>query len=127
LSALLIQDTSWDGYKEIPSWIVGGYTTTLAEIDDQIADDDTDPQATHTVVPVGVGSLAQAVRQHYRSASSAGPRVISVEPARASYVAKSLLAALMSRRVSPRSAAARLGLNAGSARWSGRSTSGVGS
>jgi diaminopropionate ammonia-lyase len=62
----------------------------LAEIDDQIADDDTDPQATQTVVPVGVGSLAQAVLLQYRSASCAGPRVISV--ATASCVAKSLLA-----------------------------------
>ena len=33
---VLIQDTSWPGYQDIPRWIVDGYSTLFAEIDDQI-------------------------------------------------------------------------------------------
>ena len=34
---LLIQDTAWDGYEQVPSWIVAGYETLFAEIDAQLA------------------------------------------------------------------------------------------
>jgi len=30
---LLIQDTSWSGYEDVPRWIVEGYSTLFAEID----------------------------------------------------------------------------------------------
>lgn len=30
----LIQDTSWPGYEEIPTWIVQGYTTLAREAAD---------------------------------------------------------------------------------------------
>ena len=33
---VLVQDTSWPGYEDIPRWIVDGYSTLFAEIDDQI-------------------------------------------------------------------------------------------
>ncbi len=35
--ALLIQDTAFEGYELVPAWIVEGYQTMLAEIDDQLA------------------------------------------------------------------------------------------
>ena len=34
---VLIQDTAWAGYEEIPSWIVDGYETMFAEIDAQLS------------------------------------------------------------------------------------------
>ena len=34
--ALLVQDTAWPGYEQIPAWIVHGYTTLFGEIDDQL-------------------------------------------------------------------------------------------
>ena len=34
----LIQDTSWPGYEEIPTWIVQGYTTLAREAADQLAE-----------------------------------------------------------------------------------------
>ncbi len=89
-SELLIQDTSWEGYREIPTWIVDGYTTMLAEMDDQLGLDG--PRLSHVVVPMGVGSLAQAVLQHYRSGSAIRPRVIGVEPTTAAGITRSLLA-----------------------------------
>ena len=67
---LLIQDTAWDGYEQVPSWIVAGYETLFAEIDAQLAKAGAAAfggAGTGLVsVPVGVGSLAQAAVAHYR-------------------------------------------------------------
>ena len=50
--AELVQDTSWQGYEQIPQWIVDGYSTLFAEIDIQVADvDKSGPNA--VFVPVG--------------------------------------------------------------------------
>ena len=57
----LVQDTAWDGYERVPAWIVEGYQTLLAEIDDQLG-----AAPDLVAVPVGVGSLAEAVVRHYR-------------------------------------------------------------
>ncbi|HEX9065238.1 MAG TPA: pyridoxal-phosphate dependent enzyme, partial [Streptosporangiaceae bacterium] len=34
---LIVQDTSWPGYEEIPRWIADGYSTLFAETDRQLA------------------------------------------------------------------------------------------
>ena len=34
---LVISDTSWTGYEEIPRWVMEGYSTIMAEIDDELA------------------------------------------------------------------------------------------
>jgi diaminopropionate ammonia-lyase len=83
---LLIQDTAWDGYEEIPGWIIDGYSTLFAEIDQQL------PAPANTVaVPTGVGSLLQAALQHYRTPGRADrPSVLAVEPATAACVTASL-------------------------------------
>ena len=52
----LIQDTAWDGYEEIPEWIMQGYTTMLFEAAAQMK---TAP--THLFLQAGVGSMAGAV------------------------------------------------------------------
>ena len=79
---LLIQDSAWPGYEVIPQHIVDGYSTLFREID-------VSPDL--VVVPMGVGSAAQAAVTHYRSGSAA-PAVLGVEPARAACVTSSLLA-----------------------------------
>jgi diaminopropionate ammonia-lyase len=85
---LLIQDTAWDGYADIPRWIVAGYSTLFAEIDAQHPDD---PGL--VVVPTGVGSLLQAALEHYRAAGRARrPAVLAVEPVTAACVTASLAA-----------------------------------
>lgn len=86
--AVLVQDTSWNGYEQIPGWIVDGYSTLLAEADRQGADAGAAPFDV-VFVPVGVGSLAEAVVRHYRSGASA-PSLVSVEPAAAPAVLTSL-------------------------------------
>lgn len=71
LDTVLVQDTAWPGYEQIPGWIVEGYSTLCAEIDEQLmAAGAGMPDL--VAIPVGVGSLAQAVVTHYRS-RPAGP------------------------------------------------------
>ena len=64
--AAMVQDTAWPGYEQVPGWIVEGYSTLFAELDAQLADAAAGPPAL-VVVPVGVGSLAQAAVAHYRA------------------------------------------------------------
>ncbi|WP_460070736.1 diaminopropionate ammonia-lyase [Streptomyces sp. YKOK-I1] len=90
--AVLVQDTGWPGYERIPGWIVEGYSTLCAEIDDQLAAAGV-PGPGLVVVPVGVGSFAQAVVTHYRSRPAPGPAapaLLSVEPDTAACVLASL-------------------------------------
>ena len=79
---LLIQDSAWPGYEVVPQHIVDGYSTLFREID---------AQPDLVVVPMGVGSIAQAAVTHYRSGPIT-PAVLGVEPATASCVTTSLLA-----------------------------------
>lgn len=88
----LVQDTAWEGYEEVPQWIVDGYETLLQEVDEGLG-----RQPDLVAVPVGVGSLAQAVVAHYRRGSADGgdrtthpTRVLSVEPDTAACVLASL-------------------------------------
>ena len=85
---LLIQDTAWAGYEDVPRWIVGGYATLFAEIDDQ------HPRTPDlVVVPTGVGSLLQAALEHYRAPErTRRPAVLAVEPSTAACVTASLAA-----------------------------------
>ena len=94
---LLIQDTAWDGYELVPSWIVAGYETLFAEIDAQLAAAGAAPlggaRAGLISVPVGVGSLAQAAVAHYRRSGlprAQRPLLLSVEPDTAACVLRSL-------------------------------------
>lgn len=82
----LVQDTAWDGYTEVPGWIVAGYRTLLREVDDELGG-----APDLVAVPVGVGSLAEAVVGHYRRAGAPHPSVLSVEPDTASCVLASLV------------------------------------
>ena len=91
-SAVLVQDTGWDGYEVVPGWIVEGYQTLLSELDGQLADLGLrGPDM--VAVPVGVGSLAQAVVAYARGRTDdAWVRVLSCEPDTAACVLASLSA-----------------------------------
>lgn len=82
---VLIQDTSWPGYEDVPRWIVAGYETLFREIDEQL------PGAPGLVaVPAGVGSLLQSAIEHYHA--DRGTTIVAVEPTTAACVAASLQA-----------------------------------
>lgn len=70
--AVLVQDTAFEGYEEIPSWIVEGYSTMMTEIEEQL-----DDKCTLMITPVGVGSLAHAVTRYCKSRDIS---VVAVEP-----------------------------------------------
>lgn len=114
----LVQDTAWPGYEQVPAWIVEGYATLLLEVDAELAARGHGPPDL-VVVPVGVGSLAQAVVMHHRSRSVTGaPAVLGVEPETAACVLASLQAGVT--RSVPTGATVMAGLNCGtpsSAAW----------
>jgi diaminopropionate ammonia-lyase len=75
----VIQDTAWEGYTEIPLWIMQGYMTMCVEAADQIAQSATRP--THVFVQVGVGALAGAVVGYLLNRfGEHPPRFITIEP-----------------------------------------------
>ena len=87
-AGLLVQDSSWPGYEEVPGWIVDGYSTLFCEADDQLAERGL-PPATLMTVPTGVGALAEAAIHHYRRGGHP-PTVLIVEPDTAACVLDSL-------------------------------------
>lgn len=88
-AAALVQDTAWPGYQRVPARVVEGYSTVMHELDAQLQAKGV--AADLVVVPVGVGSLAQAVVQHARRRPG-GPAVLAVEPRTAACVLASLRA-----------------------------------
>ena len=77
---VLIQDTAWDGYEEVPLWIMQGYTTLALEADEQWRSSGAKPP-THIFLQAGVGSFAAAVLGYLASVlGDEAPEVIVVEP-----------------------------------------------
>lgn len=78
----VIQDTAWEGYTDVPRWIMQGYTTLSREAIDQMADARLHP--THVFVQAGVGAFAAAMVAHLAAVfKDRPPRFIVVEPTRA--------------------------------------------
>lgn len=76
---ILVQDTAWDGYEEIPAWIMQGYQTMALEAVEQLGD----RKPTHIFLQAGVGAMAGAVAAFMRSVYGFEPRIVVVEPDRA--------------------------------------------
>ena len=108
--AVLVQDTAWPGYEQVPRWIVEGYTTMFTEVDAQLGAD----RAALVVTPMGVGSLAQAVLTHYKSRGRP-VAVLGVEPDTAAGVLAGLRAGR--RRSVPTGTTVMAGLNCGTPSW----------
>ncbi len=79
-SCVVISDTSWPGYEEIPGWVAEGYSTIMSEIDDELAKrSESNPKL--IAIQFGVGALAAAVVRHYRQTRfDRQPKILSVEP-----------------------------------------------
>lgn len=83
---LVISDTSWAGYTEVPSWVIEGYSTMFFEIADALeASGHAQPDL--VVVPIGVGALGAAAVLHFGAT-----HIIGVEPTDAACVTASVLA-----------------------------------
>ncbi|MDR0721900.1 MAG: diaminopropionate ammonia-lyase [Treponema sp.] len=78
---IMVQDTAWEGYEEIPGWIMQGYGTMSYEVHQQLARDGVSP--THIFVQAGVGSLAGSVQGYFAQAYTEQPPVVTVVEAAA--------------------------------------------
>lgn len=79
-NGVLVQDTAWDGYEDIPTWIMQGYGTLALEADEQMKEYGCS-SPTHVFVQAGVGAFAGAVQGYFADRyPEAPPTVIVVEP-----------------------------------------------
>lgn len=73
---IMVQDTAWYGYDEIPLWIMQGYAAIAHEIIQE-----TEAPPTHIFLQAGVGSFAASIvayfKQYYQKES---PAFLIVEP-----------------------------------------------
>ena len=79
---VVIQDTAWEGYEEIPVWIMQGYGTMASEAADQLRQLGVN-RPSHVFVQAGVGSLAGAVIGYFLNLFPADPPKFIVMEAQA--------------------------------------------
>ncbi len=76
----VISDTSWAGYEDIPKWVMQGYTTLVAETQEQLAGQGL-ARPSHVFVQAGVGALAASVMGAYHQLMGVDrPKMVVVEP-----------------------------------------------
>jgi diaminopropionate ammonia-lyase len=87
----VVSDTSWEGYEDIPKWVMQGYTTMLSEAQEQLAAQGLS-QPSHIFVQAGVGSLAAATIGFYGNLFGNSIRTCVIEPTKAACLYRSALA-----------------------------------
>ncbi len=79
---VLIQDTSWEGYIDVPKNIMKGYLTMAFEVYNELKEKDIMP--THIFLQAGVGSMAASITAFFRNVLKDNPpKIIIVEPNKA--------------------------------------------
>lgn len=86
---VMVQDTAWEGYEDIPEWIMQGYGTMGYEAYTQLPE-----KPTHIFLQAGVGSMAGAVTGFFASIyGEERPVITIVEPNKADCVYRTAEAA----------------------------------
>lgn len=86
---VMVQDTAWEGYEDIPGWIMQGYGTMGYEAYTQLPE-----KPTHVFLQAGVGSMAGAVAGFFASAYGEDRPIITiVEPNKADCIFRTAEAA----------------------------------
>jgi diaminopropionate ammonia-lyase len=85
---LLVQDTAWPGYEQVPAWIMQGYATMAAEADEALQA--SGAEATHLFLQAGVGSMAASVQGYWLTRGGEVPTTVIVEPERAACFYRSM-------------------------------------
>ncbi|MDR2450353.1 MAG: diaminopropionate ammonia-lyase [Candidatus Accumulibacter sp.] len=89
---VMVQDTAWEGYEDIPRWIMQGYMTVAVEILEQLRGLGVDAP-THLFLQAGVGSFAGALLGGMAAAlGERTPVTAIVEPHQANCIFRSLRA-----------------------------------
>ena len=84
---VMVQDTAWEGYEDIPRWIMQGYTTMALEALRQMKEE----KPTHIFLQAGVGAMAGAVTGFFADyfGEEDRPIITIVEPNRADCIYRS--------------------------------------
>lgn len=89
-NGVLIQDSAWPGYKKIPTWIMQGYGTVMAEVYEEIEKQGL-KKPTHVFLQAGVGAFAGSMLGYAVALEKENyPKAIIVEPKEAACFYKSL-------------------------------------
>lgn len=96
---VLIADSSWEGYTEIPAEVMKGYSVIGDEIAKNCADAGEWPS--HVFLQAGVGGLAGALANHIRLHWTEQPAIVVVEPEHAACLMESARRGRMSRIEAP--------------------------
>lgn len=87
LDRIVVSDTSWPGYRDIPADVMRGYTVLADEALDQLGT----AFPTHVFLQGGVGGFAAAVMARVRArATDHQPRLVVVEPDKAACIYESI-------------------------------------
>ncbi len=76
-NGVVVQDTAWKGYEEIPSWIMQGYGSMAMEADEQLKELGVG-RPTHIFIQAGVGSLAGGVQGFFANLYPDDPPIVCV-------------------------------------------------
>lgn len=76
---VLVQDTAWEGYEQIPTSIMQGYLTMALEAVQQMGV----KKPTHIFLQAGVGAMSGALTGFFRDVYGFAPKIIVVEPDKA--------------------------------------------
>ncbi|MBT9243769.1 diaminopropionate ammonia-lyase [Vibrio splendidus] len=86
---MLVQDTAWDGYEEIPTWISQGYMTMADEAVEQVQEQEFSAP-THVFLQAGVGAMAGGILGYLANKLGADTfETIIAEPAAADCIFRS--------------------------------------
>lgn len=89
---VVVQDTAWDGYEDIPLWIMQGYMTMAYEAIKEMEEKGYE-RPTHLFLQAGVGSMAAAVTALFSNYYKDNPPIITiVEPNKADPIYKTVVA-----------------------------------
>jgi diaminopropionate ammonia-lyase len=85
----VIQDTAWEGYEDVPTWIMQGYSTMAQEVIVQLQG----VRPTHIFLQAGVGAFASVIASFFMTIFEKNPpKIVIVEPDKADCFYKSALA-----------------------------------
>lgn len=87
---VLVQDTGWQGYEQIPAWIMQGYLTMADEAWEQL-EVLRAAKPSHVFLQAGVGSMAGAVLGFFRNRLGNNLHASIMEPATAACVYRSVV------------------------------------
>jgi len=100
---ILLSDSSWPGYFDLPHRLMEGYLAMAAEGTRQCSE-----PPTHILLQAGVGGLAGACAAWFRKVWGDGPKIVVVEPTAAPALAESIRAGRPVVTAGPVSAMGRL-------------------